>query len=90
MFGWMTRRAQIANINSLERDIDRFIRGLRGASGQKIGAIVACAAHWRNVLEAHFDWNLDHPDLVSAQDIGAAVKAGSDRRSGRRQPWPQG
>jgi hypothetical protein len=75
MFGWLKRRVQIAVVNSFEKDIDRFIRGLKGAGPQEVGAILACAAHWRNVLEAEFGWDLDHPDLVaSMQDIGAAMK----------------
>jgi hypothetical protein len=75
MFGWLKRRIQMAVVNSFDQDIDRFISGLKGAGDSEVGAIVACATHWRNVLEAQFGWDLDHPDLVvAAQDIGAAMK----------------
>jgi hypothetical protein len=74
MFGWLKRRAQLAVISSFETDIDRFILGLRGASSSELGCIVALTSHWRNALAATFGWNLDHPDLVSVQDMGAAMK----------------
>jgi hypothetical protein len=70
MFGWLKRRVELAVVNSRDQDIDRFIRGLKGASSPEVGAIVACAAHWRNVLEARFGWDLDHPDFVAARDSG--------------------
>jgi hypothetical protein len=75
MFGWLKRQVQVAVANSFDQDIDRFIRGLKGAGDSEVGAVVACAAHWRNTLEAQFGWNLDHPGLVAAvQDVGAAMK----------------
>jgi hypothetical protein len=74
MFGWVKRRAQIAIIKSFDQDIDRFISGLKGMSAQEVAGIVVFAAHWRNALEEGFGWDLDHPDFVAVQDIGAATR----------------
>jgi hypothetical protein len=70
MFGWLKRRVEIAVASSYDQDIDRFIRGLKGAGDSEVGAMVACAAHWRNILEAQFGWDLDHSDLVDLADHG--------------------
>jgi len=74
MFGWLKRKAQLKIISTMEQDINRFIMGLKGASPPEVGMVVVFANHWRNVLERQFNWNLDHPDLVAATDIVAALR----------------
>lgn len=80
MLGWLKRKVQIASINAMGADIDRFLLGLRGASAEEIGGILACTYHWMGFLERKFGWNLDHPDLVMMQDIGASMMVGKCAR----------
>ncbi len=81
MFGWLKRKAEIAIVSSQTTDIERFILGLKGGSPREVGAIVAMSAHWRNLLEAEYGWNLDAPDLVALQDIGAVKISSPDRQA---------
>jgi len=76
MFGWLKRKAQLKIVAAQEQDINRFILGLKGASPQEVGATVAIANHWRNLLENDRRWDLDHPDLVMVADPGAAMLIG--------------
>jgi hypothetical protein len=43
-------------------------------TAQEVAGLVVFAAHWRNALEEGFGWDLDHPDFVAVQDIGAATR----------------
>jgi hypothetical protein len=80
MFGWLKRKAQIASVNAMATDIDRFVMGLRGASAEEIGGILASTYHWMEFLERKFGWNLDHPDLVIANDLFASMTVGKCAR----------
>lgn len=52
MFKWMKRKAELAIVNAATSDIERFIKGLRGASSDEVALIVAMATLLRLNLES--------------------------------------
>lgn len=50
MLDRLKRKAQLNAIEAAEKDIERFLKSLRGAGIEELATIVVTATHWRNVF----------------------------------------